>query len=45
MPLTLSFDGYVDPGEVTWSLSIDPIHETNDPNYDNNTFSHTLVIQ
>jgi hypothetical protein len=43
--LTLAFDGYVDPGEVTWSLSIDPIHESNDPNWDNNTFSNTLIIQ
>ena len=43
--LLLEFDGYVDPGEANWSLSIDPIHDTNDPEWGNNTFSGTITIE
>lgn len=43
--LPLLFDGYVDPGEFTWTLNIDPAGEVNDPDRTNNTYSKTLIIE
>lgn len=43
--LTLRFDGYVDPGEFTWILKIDPAGEVNDPDRGNNTYSKSVNIE
>ena len=43
--LALEYDGYVNPGNYTFSLAVDPIHETNDPDWSNNTFSYNITIE
>jgi subtilase family serine protease len=43
--LELRFDGYVDVGEFTWTLKIDPAGEVNDPDRSNNVFSNSVTVE
>ncbi len=43
--LEMRFDGYVDVGEYTWTLKIDPAGEVNDPDRTNNVFSNGVTVE
>jgi hypothetical protein len=43
--LTLEYPCSMKAGSVTWTVAMDPIHETNDPDWNNNTATETIPIE
>lgn len=43
--LTLEYPCSMKAGSVTWTVAMDPIHETNDPDWNNNTATETITIE